>query len=39
VVSFVIDAVGISAMLGATGLVVLFVALKFLKIGPFKSYG
>jgi len=39
VVSVVFDFVGLSAMLGGTGIVVLYVALKFLKIGPFRSYG
>jgi uncharacterized membrane protein len=39
VVGYVLDMVGVSAMLGTTGLIVLFVGLKFLKIGPFRSYG
>ncbi len=39
VVSYVFDMVGISAMLGATGIVVLYLGLKLVKIGPFRHYG
>lgn len=38
-VGLVFDWLGVSAFLGAAGLVALYVAMKYLKLGPFSAYG